>query len=34
MIIPADTTWPSEIFTPSIFGFESRPFREEPSPFL
>src|SRR5438552_5361580 len=33
-IIPAFTSWPEKIFTPSIFGFESRPFREEPSPFL
>src|SRR6266545_3978108 len=34
MIIPAFTSWPEKIFTPSIFGFESRPFRDEPSPFL
>src|SRR6187431_367853 len=33
-IIPALTSWPANIFTPSIFGFESRPLREEPSPFL
>src|SRR5438045_9114360 len=33
-IIPALTGCPAKIFTPSIFGFESRPFREEPSPFL
>src|SRR5215204_5610723 len=34
MIIPALTSWPSNILTPSIFGFESRPLREEPRPFL
>src|SRR4029077_4117355 len=34
MIIPAFTSWPANIFTPSIFGFESRPLRDEPSPFL
>src|SRR4051812_529605 len=34
MIIPALTSWPSKILTPSIFGFESRPLREEPRPFL
>src|SRR6186997_1598986 len=34
MIIPAFTSWPANIFTPSIFGLESRPLREEPSPFL
>jgi hypothetical protein len=28
------TTWPAKIFTPSIYGFESRPLRDEPSPFL
>src|SRR5690349_24470977 len=33
-IMPALTGCPAKIFTPSIFGFESRPFREEPSPFL
>ena len=33
-IIPAFTVWPSKIFTPSIFGFESRPFRDDPRPFL
>ena len=33
-IIPALTSWPEKIFTPSIFGFESRPLRDEPSPFL
>ena len=34
MIIPAFTSWPANIFTPSIFGLESRPLREEPRPFL
>src|SRR3954453_2193320 len=34
MIVPAVTPWPSKTLTPSIFGFESRPFRDEPSPFL
>ena len=33
-IIPEVTSWPAKSFTPSIFGFESRPFRDEPSPFL
>src|SRR5919108_5144240 len=33
-IIPAFTSWPEKIFTPSIFGFESRPLRDDPSPFL
>ena len=33
-IIPAVTSWPAKSLTPSIFGFESRPFREEPRPFL
>src|SRR5437879_4795336 len=33
-IIPALTSWPAKIFAPSIFGFESRPLREDPSPFL
>ena len=34
MIVPAVMLWPSKTLTPSIFGFESRPFRDEPSPFL
>src|SRR4051812_12306230 len=34
MIVPAVTPWPAKTFTPSIFGLESRPFRDEPSPFL
>src|SRR5262245_27439675 len=34
MIIPASTTWPSNIFTPSIFRLESRPLREAPRPIL
>jgi len=34
MIVPAVTPWPSKTLTPSIFGLESRPFRDEPSPFL
>jgi hypothetical protein len=34
MISPPVTAWPANTFTPSIFGFESRPFRLEPSPFL
>src|SRR5262249_23278509 len=33
-IIPDETSWPANIFTPSICGFESRPFRDEPNPFL
>src|SRR5262245_46188713 len=33
-IIPALTVWPSKILTPSILGFESRPLREDPRPFL
>ena len=34
MIVPAVTPWPSKTLTPSILGFESRPFLDEPSPFL
>ena len=34
MIMPALTSWPAKIFTPRYFGFESRPFRDEPRPFL
>src|ERR671931_785351 len=34
MIDPARTCWPAKTFTPSIFGFESRPLRDEPRPFL
>src|SRR5919197_5892405 len=34
MIIPALTVWPSKALTPRRFAFESRPLREEPSPFL
>src|SRR5207244_1394653 len=34
MIDPARTCWPANTFTPSIFGFESRPLRDEPRPFL
>jgi hypothetical protein len=26
--------WPPNTFTPSIFGFESRPLRVEPPPFF
>ena len=33
-IIPALTSWPAKIFTPSRWLCESRPFLEEPSPFL
>ena len=33
-IIPAVTCWPSNIFTPRRCACESRPLREEPSPFL
>src|SRR3954454_19440474 len=33
-IIPALTSWPSNSFTPSRLDCESRPFLEEPSPFL
>src|SRR5512133_1756779 len=34
MISPPSTVWPENTFTPSIFGFESRPLRLDPSPFL
>ena len=34
MIIPGLTCWPAKIFTPSRFAFESRPFLDEPRPFL
>src|SRR5215212_6104799 len=34
MIEPAGTDWPPNTFTPSIFGWESRPFRVEPPPFF
>ena len=34
MISPPVTFWPAKTFTPSMFGFDSRPFRLEPSPFL
>src|SRR5262249_57823179 len=34
MISPPPTRWPANTLTPSIFGFESRPLRLEPSPFL
>ena len=34
MIDPAGTTWPANTFTPRNFGFESRPLRLEPPPFL
>src|ERR1700754_2545166 len=34
MISPPWTCWPANTLTPSIFGFDSRPFREEPRPFL
>ena len=33
-IEPAGTYWPAKRFTPSIFGWLSRPFRELPTPFL
>src|SRR5262245_10431816 len=33
-IIPALTSWPSNSLTPSRLDCESRPFFEEPSPFL
>ena len=32
--MPAFTSWPAKILTPRRFAFESRPFREEPRPFL
>src|SRR6266566_6358266 len=34
MIVPARTNSPPNRFTPRYFGFESRPLREEPTPFL
>src|SRR3954469_15702272 len=34
MIVPPVTNWPAKRLTPSIFGCESRPLREEPCPFL
>src|SRR3954453_21678907 len=34
MISPPVTFWPANTFTPRRLAFESRPFREEPSPFL
>ncbi len=34
MIMPAFTFCPAKILTPRRFAFESRPFREEPRPFL
>src|SRR3954452_8270407 len=34
MIDPAVTSWPAKTFTPSRWACESRPFFEEPSPFL
>src|SRR6185503_19512185 len=34
MIEPAVTSWPANTFTPSRCAFESRPFFEEPRPFL
>ena len=34
MIWPARTSWPAKILTPRNCGFESRPFFDEPSPFL
>src|SRR3954447_14307125 len=34
MISPPLTRWPANTLTPSIFGVESRPLRDEPSPFL
>ena len=34
MIEPAGTTCPAKTFTPRNFGFESRPLRLEPPPFL
>src|SRR3954452_24104333 len=33
-ISPPVTVWPAKIFTPRNWGFESRPFLEEPRPFL
>src|SRR3954447_2732755 len=34
MISPPVTTWPAKTFTPRCCGFESRPLRLEPRPFL
>src|SRR5438046_10738941 len=34
MIVPDVTPWPSKTLTPSILGAESRPFLDDPSPFL
>src|SRR5579875_3139346 len=34
MISPPVTRWPANTFTPSRLAAESRPLREEPSPFL
>src|SRR5262249_47237138 len=34
MIIPALTCWPAPALTPRYLGLESRPFRDEPMPFL
>src|SRR5947209_262212 len=34
MISPPVTVWPAKTFTPRRLAFESRPLREEPSPFL
>src|SRR5690606_31660216 len=34
MIEPALTVWPPKALMPSIFGWESRPFRVEPPPFF
>src|SRR5690349_22338407 len=34
MIAPAVTVWPANTFTPSRWAAESRPFFEEPRPFL
>src|SRR3954465_8843556 len=34
MMDPAGTTWPAKTFTPSRLELESRPFLEEPRPFL
>src|SRR5215469_8806592 len=34
MMLPASMAWPPYTFTPRYFGFESRPLRLEPTPFL
>src|SRR5687767_15028788 len=34
MISPPVTVWPANSFTPRYLGFESRPLRLEPRPFL